>query len=134
MKRRNLLIAALICFLIAAVCASLMGQETTAPKPKFDPIYRYLQTEYTAMGWADLTLSYIAINHIGGYKERYAPAQLMARHPELVIGAQILTDLAVHYFADLIYRDNKALAYGFVITMNLARAYVLYHNFKALGK
>jgi len=133
MRDKRFLIAAIVSVMLATLCAiPLFSDEKPVAPIKHDSFYRYLQVEYTAMSWADLTVSYIAINHIKGYKERYAPARLMLRHPEFIIGAQVLTDIAVHYFADLIYKDNKKVAYAFVIVMNVARAYVLYHNFKAL--
>ena len=132
MRDKRFLVVAIVSLVLAAFCTVALFADDK-PAPQYDSFYRYLQVEYTAMSWADLTVSYIAINHIKGYTERYAPGRFMIRHPGFVILAQISTDIATHYFADLIYKDNKKAAYAFVIVMNAARAYALYHNFKALN-
>ena len=120
-------------FLKAAVISFLLAGLMAVPLFSQGSFYRYLQIEYSAMGWTDLGVSYLAINHIGGFEEIYAPGKFLIKNPGLAIAVQLGMDFAVHVFADRIYKDNKALAFGFLIVMNLGRAYIMYHNFKVLG-
>lgn len=125
MKRKSLLLLAILCFLAAFFLArGVFGEEPTALKTS-------LQVSFSAMDWTDLTMSYIAVR--GGWaKEGNLIGGWLMQRPALAATVSIVKQAAFWMLTDAVYKQNKTLAWIIIGAAVVFKGYVLAHNFRVL--
>lgn len=125
MKRKTLLILAVLCFLAAFFLArEVFGEETKTLKTS-------LQVSFSAMDWADLTMSYLAVRS-GWAKEGNLIGGWLLPRPALAVTVSIVKQAAFWILTDAVYRQNKTLAWIIIGAAVVFKGYVLAHNFSVL--
>lgn len=115
-----------VLLVVLALCGPMAAQSAKATPPV---AFRALQMQYTAISWCDFAMTSWALKS-GLYAEGNPLAKFYVNKPGLAIPILALSDLAVHWGLDSIYKDNKTVAWVMLIVFNVARGYVLYHNLK----
>jgi hypothetical protein len=126
MRRKSLLLLAILCFLVVFFLAKeVFGEEVQKP------LKTSLQVSFSVMDWADLTMSYIAVR--GGWaEERNLIGGALLPRPALAVTVSIVKQAAFWILTDAVYKQNKTLAWIIIGAAVVYRAYVMAHNFKAL--
>ena len=97
-----------------------------APAQGEDAIYKTLMTNYIAMSWADLTVTYYGLDR--GCKEMNPIARLYVDKPALAIAFIALDNLIIGYASHELYKRNKIVAIGLMALVTIAKGYILYRN------
>jgi len=125
MKRKISLLLAVLFFLIAIFLAvEVFGEETKTFKTS-------LQVSFSAMDWADLTMSYIAVK--GGWaEERNLIGGRLLPRPALAVTVSVLKQAAFWILTDAVYNRNKTLAWIIIGAAVIYKGYVLTRNFSVI--
>ena len=97
-----------------------------APAQGEDAIYNTLMTNYIAMSWADLAVTYYGMSK--GCTETNPIARLYIDKPALAITFIALDNLIIGYASRELYKRNKAVAIGLMALVTIAKGYILYRN------
>ena len=114
MKKIGLLI-----ILLAILVPTLHTEENNV-------IYNTLMTNYIAMCWADLAVSYYGLDK--GCNEMNPIARLYIDKPGLAIAFIAIDNLIVSYASHEMYKRNKVVAIGLLVLVTIAKGYILYRN------
>ena len=114
MKKMGLLV-----ILLAILIPPLHAEENNA-------IYNTLMTNYIAMTWADLAVSYYGLDR--GLEELNPIARFYIDKPGLAIAFIALDNLIVGYASHGLYRRNKIVAISLIALVTIVKGYILYRN------
>jgi hypothetical protein len=123
-----LLTAALICFAIAALCLSAIGQDKRPPLS-----FRLAQSVYVAGEGIDWGLSYVAVTKMG-YTELNGAAAWQLKNPTVGAVAVVAFSAAFTAITDLAWKQNRAVGWALVIAAVLVKGYVVARNIGTLGE
>ena len=123
LTKRKALLLAVLCFLVAFFLAKeVFGEEVQKP------LKTSLQVSFSAMDWADLTMSYIAVK--GGWaEERNLIGGRLLPRPALAVTVSVLKQAAFWILTDAVYKQNKILGWIIIGASVAYKAYVMTHNF-----
>ena len=109
----------LLAILLAILVPPLHAEESNA-------IYNTLMTNYIAMCWTDLAVSYYGLDR--GLEELNPIARFYIDKPGLAIAFIALDNLIVSYASHEMYKRNKVVAIGLIVLVTIAKGYILYRN------
>jgi len=124
--RKRLLIAALICFAIAAFLSTGFTEEK-------DETFRDLQHTFSLVHYTDFATSYIAVSR-GWAGELHPYFRWAFNYPVIAVGSHIAIDLGIRFATNRIYEWNRTAGYVMIIAGIVWRGYILAHNFKVLSR
>jgi hypothetical protein len=126
MRRKALLLLAILCFLVVFFLAKeVFGEEVQKT------VKTSLQVSFSAMDWADLTMSYIAVR--GGWaEERNLIGGRLLPRPALAVTVSIVKQTAFWTLTDAVYKQNKTLAWIIIGAAVIYKGYVLTRNFSVI--
>ena len=93
-------------------------------------IYNTLMTNYIAMSWTDLAITYYGLDK--GREELNPIARFYIDKPGLAIAFIALDNLIVSYASHEMYKRNKVAAIGLMVLVTIAKGYILYLNIQEL--
>jgi hypothetical protein len=153
-----MLIAALICFALALLALSAIGQDKKPPEGKSSiyitqkpmtaedfalptmrivpdnhpPLsFRLAQSAYVAGEGVDWGLSYAAVTKMG-YTELNGAAAWQLKNPTVGVAAVLVIDTAFILLTDLAWKQNRVIGWALVIAAVLVKGYVIAHNLGTL--
>ena len=125
MRRKILLLLAILCFLsVLFLAKEVFGDETKTLKTS-------LQVSFSAMDWADLTMSYVAVRS-GWAKEGNLIGGRLLPNPNFAVTVSILKQAAFWILTDVVWKQNKMLAWIIIGAAVIYRGYILAHNFSVI--
>lgn len=119
--------------LAGALAVPLPGSDRELPDPHKDSLFFSLKVNYSAMSWADFSLTTVALNRYN-VTEANPIARWYVEKPGLAVSFLLIHDISVHVFGDWLYKKNKTIAYIVLGVLTLARAYVMYQNIRTIQR
>lgn len=97
-----------------------------------DKKFHAFQLSYMALDYIDVSMTLYGVKQ--GYSEANPLAQWYIKSPPLTIAVHTVLNIVIVELSGFIYKRNKKLGWAVIIGLNLAKAYIVYRNFKTLGK
>ena len=97
-----------------------------------DDLFKTFQLNYIALDYLDVCSTLYGIEI--GLTEMNPLAKWYIKNPLLTIAVHVILNTAIIKLTDVLFGGNKKLAWAVIIGLNLIKGYIVYRNFKILGR